>query len=156
MLAILSIAAQVLAGYVVVDALSGIYHWATDRGFNIHDQIRLFQEHHRTNTMEGFDWQTFAAGMPLLIIGGWWHSPVLIAGGIFTALTQVAHYYAHRRSRIPSVHRFVVTLQRMGLMVHPAEHARHHDEPFDRDFCLLSGWNNWWLNRLVSFVESDS
>jgi palmitoyl-[glycerolipid] 3-(E)-desaturase len=138
-----------LAAYVLIDALSGIYHWATDNRFNVRGQIDLFLDHHQTNTMQGFDWQTFAAGMPITAIGGWLHSPFLIACGVFTALTQVTHYYAHRRSESLAVHRIVRWLQEARVIVHPASHSRHHKAPHDQDFCLLSGWNNWWMNAVL-------
>lgn len=143
------ISLEILAAYVLVDALSGIYHLATDKGFNIPSQIKMFQNHHDTNTMDNFDWQTFAAGMVICGIGGWFHSAFLLAAGFFGAMTQVTHYYAHRRSESPFVHQVVRFLQRNRIIVHPISHAKHHKEPFARDFCLLSGWNNFWLNGLL-------
>lgn len=140
---------EIVAAYLLADLASGLYHYVTDRGWNFQQQIDLFAEHHDTNSMDGFDWQTFAAGLPISIAGAWFHSPFFVAAGIFVAATQVTHYYAHRRSTSDWVHALVRCLQRTGLIVHPKSHARHHAAPFDRDFCLLSGWNNWWLNRLL-------
>lgn len=151
------VAIQILAAYILADLLSGLYHFATDKGFNTQNQIEMFQEHHETNTMKGFDWQTFAAGMPLVAIGGWFHSVFAIALGIFIALTQVTHYYAHVRSRSDLVHHVVRTLQICRVIVPPEQHKRHHSEPFDRDFCLLSGWCNWPMNRVLQlFREPES
>jgi hypothetical protein len=141
---------KILAAYVLVDLWTGLYHLATDSGLNFRNQVEMFQDHHDTNTMQGFDWQTFAAGMPIAVLGAWFHSPFVVAIGCFVALSQVTHYYAHRRSSSAAVHRVVVTLQRCGVIVHPKSHQRHHSEPFNRDFCLLSGWNNFWLNRVVA------
>lgn len=147
---------EILAAYVIADAISGLYHWATDRGYSIRQQVDLFQEHHVNNTMTDFDWQTFAAGMPAMIIGAWIHSPFLIALGFFGAMTQCTHYYAHRRSRNKIVFHAVSLLQHLRLIVSPIDHQRHHlAENYDRDFCLLSGWNNIWLNPLVMLVEGD-
>jgi hypothetical protein len=149
----LTIALQILAAYVLADLLSGLYHWATDRGWNLAGQVALFSEHHVTNTMAGFDWQTFAAGMPIAVLGAWFHSAFGIALGCCIALTQITHYYAHRRSESPTVHRLVRTLQRLRVIIPPAAHARHHDGVFNRDFCLLSGWNNVWLNPLIALFS---
>jgi hypothetical protein len=143
---------QILLAYVVADALSGVYHLATDMGFNFRQQVDLFRDHHETNTMQDFDWQTFAGGMPIIAIGGWLHSPFLLALGCFVALTQVTHFYAHRKSESELVHHLVRTLQIAGLIVHPASHQRHHSGGFNQDFCLLSGWNNWWLNWIARKV----
>ncbi len=142
------IAVQIIAAYIRIDALSGVYHFATDKGFNIRSQIEMFQEHHNTNTMQGFDWQTFAVALPIVGVGSWFHSPFWIACGIFAALTQVTHYYAHVRSSSAAVHRIVRSLQGW-IIVSPIAHARHHAPPHARDFCLLSGWNNCWLNPIV-------
>lgn len=143
---------QILAAYVIADALSGVYHFVTDRGMNFREQVEMFQEHHDTNTMQGFDWQTFALGMPISVCGAWFHSAFWIALGIFLALTQVTHYYAHRRSSSRVIHRLVRTLQKCRIIVSPESHASHHRPPHGRDFCLLSGWNNCWLNFLIRVV----
>lgn len=147
---------EVLVAYVLVDAASGVYHLVTDKGFNTINQIRMFQEHHRTNTMEGFDWQTFAVGMPIAVVGAWIHSAFLIAIGVFVALTQVTHYYAHKNSRNKLVHHCIRVLQLSRLIVSKERHATHHCEPFDKDFCLLSGWNNLWMNWILDKWRSQS
>jgi palmitoyl-[glycerolipid] 3-(E)-desaturase len=145
--------AAIFAAYILADMLSGLYHCATDYGFNVRNQIEMFQEHHVTNTMLDFDWQTFAAAMPLVALGGWLHSAFLIALGCFIALTQVTHYYAHRRSSSRLVHHVVSALQLARVIVPPASHSRHHSGEFNRDFCLLSGWCNPVLNAVVALFE---
>jgi len=97
--------------------------------------------------------QETAAGMPVSVIGAWFHSPFFIALGIFVALTQVTHYYAHNRSRSRVIDAVVRFAQRARLIVPPSAHARHHKPPHSRDFCLLSGWNNIWLNEVISVWE---
>jgi hypothetical protein len=146
-------ALQIFVAYLLADALSGFYHLVTDCGLNIASQVALFEEHHQTNTMVGFDWQTFAAAMPIAIVGAWFHSPFAISLACFIALTQVTHYYAHRRSTSPLVHRIVRGLQIARVIVPPQAHARHHQPPHSRDFCLLSGWNNFWLNPLIALFD---
>lgn len=141
---------QVLAAYVLVDLLTGIYHWATDKGFNTPHVVRLFQDHHETNTMDGFDIQPSVAGVPALLLGLCLGSSFLIAAGAFGILSQVPHYYAHRRSDSELVHHVIRILQLTGLIISPQHHAQHHDGRFDRNFCIVSGWNNWWLNWLVA------
>lgn len=145
---------QIIGAYLLADLLSGLYHLATDRGYNLAGQIELFANHHVTNSMDGFDWQTFAAGMPIAVTGAWFHQPFAVALGIFIALTQVTHYYAHRRSSSRMVHRLIRALQTARVIVPPQSHARHHQPPHSRDFCLLSGWNNLWLNPLVALLDA--
>lgn len=150
MLAFVVAALQVLVAYVFVDLLSGLYHLATDRGFNVASQVRLFQDHHETNTMDGFGWHHMLLAAPMLLAGVWLESSFLIAAASFGILAQTPHYYAHRRSNSGAVHAIVRLLQRTGLILTPQHHAAHHRGEFDRNFCILSGWNNWWLNRLVA------
>lgn len=140
---------QVAAAYVLADALTGLYHLLTDRGFNIRAQVEMFQEHHVSNTMTGYDWQPMAAGIPGMILGLWLSSPFLLALGGFGILAQVPHYYAHRRSGSYRIHRVVRWLQIHGLILSPEAHAAHHRGLFDRNFCILSGWCNPLLNRLL-------
>ena len=151
----LSALVQVLAAYLFADLCTGIYHFATDRGWNTRKVVALFQNHHETNTMDGFDWQPMWAGVPFLALGlclGWLELPLasfFIAGGSFGILAQVPHYYAHRRSRSLRVHRIVRWLQETGLIISPEHHSAHHDGKFDCNFCILSGWNNWWFNHVA-------
>lgn len=149
MLAFVFAAAEVLAAYIVVDLISGLYHLATDRGLNVAGQVQLFQEHHRTNTMVAFDWQPMVVALPALPLALWLESSFLIAAASFGMLAQVPHYYAHRRSQSGVVQRIVRFLQRTGLIITPQHHAAHHRGEFDRNFCVVSGWNNWWLNLLL-------
>jgi hypothetical protein len=141
--------AQVLAAYLFVDFCTGLYHYATDRGWNHPTQVAMFQDHHNTNTMTGFDWQPMLVGLPIMAVGLWLGSSFLLAGGAFGILAQVPHYYAHRRSESFAVHRVVRWLQLHGLIISPEHHAAHHRGKFDCNFCILSGWCNPVLNLFV-------
>jgi sterol desaturase/sphingolipid hydroxylase (fatty acid hydroxylase superfamily) len=137
---------QIIAAFVFVDLASGLYHYATDRGWNIRQQVELFAEHHRTNRMEGFDWQPSLAAVPILLVGLYLAQPFLIAGGVFGIAAQWPHYWAHQGSKSGIVR----WLQRRGIIISPEHHARHHRGPFDSHFCIFTGWNNWWLDRLLA------
>jgi hypothetical protein len=143
---------QVLAAYLFVDLATGLYHLATDKGCNFAHQVKLFTLHHDTNTMDGFDWQPSVIGVPAMLLGLWLGSSFLIAGGAFGILSQVPHYYAHRRSDSELVHHFVRILQLTRLIISPQHHAAHHTT-FERNFCIVSGWNNYWLNHVVAAFE---
>jgi hypothetical protein len=155
-LATLSALIQVVAAYALTDLMTGIYHFATDKGFNFRQQVRLFQNHHDTNTMDAFDWQPMLAAVPGMMLGLWLESPFILAMGAFGCLSQVPHYYAHVRSTDPTIHAVIRWMQKHRLIISPQEHAAHHREPFDRDFCIFSGWNNWWTNKIIAtFEEPD-
>ena len=147
---------QVLAAYVLVDAMTGVYHLATDRGWNTKEVCGLFQNHHETNTMDGFDSQPMWISVPFMVAGVYFLSPFLLAAGSFGVLSQIPHYYAHRRSDNRYVHRVVRWMQATGLILPPLEHAGHHDGRFEKNFCILSGWNNWWLNYLAHLTQFNS
>lgn len=147
-------AIQVLGAYLLIDLFTGMYHLVTDGGFNFRGQVDVFEDHHQTNTMQVFDWQPSVIGLPAMLLGLWLCSPFLTAAGAFGVLGQVPHYYAHRRSRSELVHHVVRILQLTGLIISPEHHAAHHNGRFNRNFCILSGWNNWWLNRAIQLFES--
>jgi len=144
---------EILAAYVVMDALVGIYHCFTDYGWNTPDMVRKFREHHEDPlNMVEFDWQPMPGGLLILCVGCWLWSPFIAAFGSFLMLAQVPHYYAHRRSRSPAVHRVLRFLQAYRVIASPENHHLHHDGKFNRNFCVLSGWNNFWLNPLVRLL----
>jgi hypothetical protein len=139
---------EFLAAYTLADLFTGVYHLITDRGWNVRSQVALFQGHHDDPAGLGLDLSPAVAGVPLMmlaLIG--WHPLFFVVLGMSTALGQVPHYWAHHRGN-----RLVRTLQWMHLILPPRHHARHHRGEFDRNFCVLSGWNNPWLNWVICRV----
>lgn len=142
---------ETLLAYILVDALIGIYHWFTDNGYNTKRMNEMFLAHHIDPlNMEEFDWQPMPWGLMLLCLGIWLETSFVIAFGSFLMLAQVPHYYAHRRSNNALVHKIIRPMQKWGLIASPESHAIHHDGKFNRNFCVLSGWNNFWLNYLTN------
>ncbi len=139
---------EVLLGYLVADALTGIYHAATDYGWNVRSQVALFQDHHDHPRGITRDPKPAFAGIPLMLCGTLGHPAFFIVLGVTVSLSQVAHYYAHHRGS--TVVRF---LQSWHVIIPPHKHAIHHHQ-FDRNFCILSGWNNCWLNWILSGCKS--
>lgn len=146
--AFFSVGGQIFAAFLVLDLLTGIYHLVTDRGWNFRQQVELFQHHHATNTMEGYDWQPLIGAIVGFGLGLHFESPFLIALGVFTVFAQVPHYFAHH----PPKRGPVKWLQDAGIIISPEHHAGHHQGEFDQNFCIFTGWNDWWLNRLVRLL----
>jgi hypothetical protein len=143
---------QVVAAWLFIDLLTGIYHFVTDRGWNFEDQVAMFRDHHTNNRMLGFDYQPMFAGFPVMCTGWFAESSFLIAAGAFAVLAQIPHYYAHLANPPPAAR----LLQRMGLMITPEHHAAHHSGKFDRNFCIFTGWADYLLNPIVRlFPESE-
>jgi len=139
----ISILIQIFLAYIVIDAMTGIYHILTDKGWNpIKSQVELFQHHHETNDMDYFDWRPSLAALPILALGWYFSSPFLIALSIFGIFAQLPHYWAHQRDN----NKFVTWLQELRLIISRKTHQDHHCGDFNRNFCIFSGWNNGWLN----------
>lgn len=141
-------AVQVLLAWLLIDMLTGLYHLATDRGWNFKFMVDQFQEHHQTNRMEGFDWQPMVAGVPVMLAATWFESSFWLAAGSFAILAQIPHYYAH----VPNPPAAVKLLQRWGLIITPEHHAGHHSGDFDRNFCIFTGWGDLILNPVVKLL----
>ncbi|MCA9575942.1 MAG: hypothetical protein H6726_20150 [Sandaracinaceae bacterium] len=59
-------------------------------------------------------------------------------------LMQMSHRWAH----VPDAQRgtFVTMMQRVRFIIPYAAHAKHHVDPYDHDFCIMSGLGNKPLN----------
>lgn len=139
--------AQILLGWLLADALSGLYHIMTDYGYNIPHQIKLFMFHHENPHTMTFDWQPLLAGVPLIIVGLFWHPWFLISLGFFISISQVGHYYTHHKAPAP-----IRILQRVGVLISPKHHADHHKGDYNKNFCIFTGINNIWLNPLAKLL----
>ena len=62
---------------------------------------------------------------------------------VMVSQANEVHYWAHVKQG-----RLVEALQSTGLVQSPAYHARHHRDPFDTRYCVMS----CWLNPLLDLV----
>ena len=46
-------------------------------------------------------------------------------------------------------------LQRLHLILPPGHHQLHHTAPFDRYYCITTGWLNWPLTKLGFYRHSE-
>jgi len=135
----------ILLGYILADAISGIYHWLTDNGYNIPSQVALFQAHHQRPSGMDLDFKPAFGGLPIACIGFFDVSHMVFWATLGTAisLSQVTHYYSHHRG--PWLIRL---LQKLKLILPPKHHSKHHRGDYDKNFCIVSGWNNFWMNLI--------
>lgn len=148
-----------VAGVLAADFGSGLVHWAADTwgrddlpviGKTILVPFRI----HHVNP-EDFARRSFAdtngevAAMTVVVLGALLQVPLSTAWGCVAAvsgvsfcglgmLTNQIHQWAHLR-RVPAPAR---ALQRLGLFLGHAEHARHHAHPYDVRYCITTGWCN--------------
>ena len=80
----------------------------------------------------------------LLFAGVTWKEIAEVAASM---ATNQFHMWAHATS-VPASVRW---LQRLGLVLSPERHARHHCGEFDRSYCMTSGWLNPLLDRIDLF-----
>ena len=139
---------QIIIAYVVADAISGIYHCITDRGYNTPTQVAYFMNHHDHPETMTFDLQPLLGGIPFLIIGYFILPWFLLPLGFFICITQIPHYYTHHPA--PKYIRF---LQKCKLILTYQSHWTHHGGEFNSNYCVLSGWNDWWINILVKWYD---
>ncbi len=166
-------AAAVLGGFVAADFVSGLIHWGFDRygtsstpvlGANF---IVPFREHHvdpkgitrhdfvETNGNNCIATMPVllpiaaldpAAGLPWLLL-----QLVLASMCLFVMGTNQFHKWAHQDQ--PPL--LVVALMKAHLILETKHHDKHHTPPFDRYYCITSGWLNPLLDKVQFFKRFE-
>jgi len=151
-------------GFLLADFVSGFAHWFFDTWFSPDTPfigkafVRTFREHHvdpTAITRHDFvetNGSNMLAGGVLVLAGhffaeaeGAFAAVSLLFAGLFTSVTSQVHKWAHAE-RVPKL---VGLLQRLRLILTKAGHAVHHKAPFDRAYCITSGW----LNRTLHYTR---
>ena len=157
--------AAAVCGWLLVDLLSGLLHWAFDCWGTLRTPvlgnafIRPFREHHAdpqlitTHDFVELNGASCIVCLPILVAAclmpltprAWIALQALL---LFTSLgaliTNQCHQWAHADpATTPQVVRWA---QRHRLILQPAQHRLHHTAPFDSHFCMASGWLNAPLN----------
>lgn len=156
-----------LVGIVCADFGTGIAHWTFDTYGNEQTPligagiISSFREHHRDQqAMLAHD--TFEVnGQPAALSGVLYallalpeaqgvlrESPFLYAWAWSLlgvgALGNQLHLWAHQAAAPP----WVRALQRVGVILSPHAHGRHHRGAHDAAYCIATGWCNATLDAL--------
>ncbi|PIA27483.1 hypothetical protein AQUCO_07700035v1 [Aquilegia coerulea] len=153
-----------LLGYVLADLGSGVYHWAIDNYGDAStpvfgSQIEAFQGHHKwpwTITRRQFANNLHALARVITFvvvpIDLAINDPVLLS---FVAMcsgcimfSQQFHAWAHgTKSKLPPV---VVALQESGVLVSRSQHSAHHRQPYNNNYCIVSGaWNKFLDENMI-------
>ncbi len=157
----LSAALGVVAGLVVLDAITGCVHWACDTWGDERTRlvgpglVRSFREHHvHPRAMLQHRWldvnreTLFATTIVLsalllpplresLVRSPFGAAALYAAFGLGCVANQL-HYWAHA-DEAPAI---VRRLQAWGLLLSPEAHARHHRPPRTDGYCIATGWLN--------------
>jgi ubiquitin-conjugating enzyme E2 variant len=170
---LLAAAAAAFAAYSLADLATGVYHWFIDNYGDASTpvfgpQIAAFQGHHRypsTITLRELcnNLHSLARAVVLVLI------PVdaalsaldapaaahafFCAFAAFFLLSQQFHAWAHeKRRRLPPG---VEALQAAGVLVSRAQHAAHHRQPYNTNYCIVSGMWNGVLDKYKVFKAME-
>lgn len=160
-------------GLAAADFGSGLVHWAADTWGRDDCPIigpRLlvpFRVHHINpddflrRRFVDTNGEVAAVAIPVLLalhavpLGSAWGGPVAVVGFAFCglgSLTNQIHQWSHR----PSPPAPVRTMQAWGLLLGRAEHAAHHERPYDRRYCITTGWCNRPLDAIGFFQRLEA
>ncbi len=147
---------------VVTDLISGLLHVVLDnpRSLALRPIAGLaegFQRHHK-NPAKIYEMplyqHLYVMHMPLtitfLVVAPLQNPGMHVAFLSMVAglhLMQMAHLWAHLPPQ--NVPRLARALQRAGILLAKPEHDSHHRDPYDRNFCIMTGLFNRPLNRAV-------
>jgi ubiquitin-conjugating enzyme E2 variant len=166
-----AVAAMLAAGYVMADLLTGFVHWFCDTFFDVATPvigpalIAPFREHHRdplVMTRHGFlelTGSSFRGLAPLLAAFMWLGgaSPLALHAFVLAMSSgAVATNVLHRWAHDPAPPRPARALQRLGLILTPERHARHHAPPYAAAYCVTSGWLNPLCERLRLWTRAEA
>ncbi|MFO0552421.1 MAG: fatty acid desaturase family protein [Polyangiaceae bacterium] len=164
-----------LGAHLGSDFFSGLVHWAADTygtaktPFVGPKFVAPFREHHRDplaitrhDFIEANGDNSLCALSMMIIIhlmasgvdSGWATATLLYAVllGCSVLLTSLAHGWAHM-DEPPRVVRF---FQRTGFLLTKEHHAEHHIPPYDRHYCITTGWLNALLDRTKFFRKAEA
>ncbi len=161
------LAAAALLGIALADFASGLVHFACDRFGSERTRvvgpalIRPFREHHRDPrgiARHGFcevNGNNALAVSPILWVlaelapeapRALVAAATFAAGSAFAAAVALTNWL-HRAAHAGVPRGPLRWLQRVGLALAPAAHARHHRRPHDCSYCITTGWLNPLLDR---------
>lgn len=151
------------SAYVTADFLSGFVHWFGDTWGQMDTPIigsafiRPFREHHVDQTaITRHDFvETNGANcttsvlllVPILFLATTPVRVFLMFLGLGVFATNQFHKWAHMKKVTPVI-RF---LQRTRVILSPGHHRIHHVSPYDRYYCITTGWLNALLEHFRFF-----
>mmetsp|Transcript_10780 Transcript_10780/g.15717 ORF Transcript_10780/g.15717 Transcript_10780/m.15717 type:complete len:355 (-) Transcript_10780:677-1741(-) len=158
-----------VSSWILADFGSGVLHWSVDNYGNgrtpiMGSIIAAFQGHHSapwTITYRGFFNNVYKLCVPFGIVP---MAFIAFLADPFTTffmtifcvmeiLSQEFHKWSHMtKSEVPD---WVNWLQDNGITVARTPHALHHKEPFEGNYCIISGICNSWLDESGLFRRME-
>lgn len=170
----MSVFEQIVLGVLLADFLSGVFHWIEDQygdpSLPILGPVFAANELHHIDPLDFTRGSFFRRNLTTWLIAAvigvslyfmFGLSVLLVTAVLAGAFANEIHVWAHIRPK----NRITETLQAMGLLVPPHQHARHHRRPHARAYCVVTGFLNpildqirFWraLERLVPLTPKSS
>jgi len=165
---LLPIVAGIALGLIGADFVAGLVHWLCDTwgrsdwpivGPSV---IHSFREHHQDPqaiVRHGFvetNGASSIGSLPMLTTAGALAGEGAVALLVDSTLTSLSAWLVvtnqlHKWAHTPTPPRLVTWLQSRGWILPPEQHAIHHRQPFDRHYCITTGWLNPLCERLDLF-----
>jgi plasmanylethanolamine desaturase len=160
------------AGCTAADFGSGLVHWAADTWGRDDCPVigpRLlvpFRVHHINpddflrRRFVDTNGEVAAIAVPVLVmlnavpLDTGWGAAAAVFGFAFCglgSLTNQVHQWAHMTSPPACIR----ALQACGVLLGREEHADHHSRPYDRDYCITTGWCNRPLDAIAFFRRME-
>eukprot|EP01113_Clastostelium_recurvatum_P026418 TRINITY_DN316_c0_g1_i2.p1 TRINITY_DN316_c0_g1~~TRINITY_DN316_c0_g1_i2.p1 ORF type:complete len:313 (-),score=64.39 TRINITY_DN316_c0_g1_i2:112-957(-) len=151
----------------LADFFSGIVHWAADTWGTLDTPmfgatfIRSFREHHLEpvamtrhdfvetngdNCLTVLFLLAFTAFLPFRENNTYdlFLFSLVLMLSLWVMLTNQIHKWSHCR-KVPTL---VTLLQDYNIILSRKDHNKHHQIPFDRNYCITNGWLNPWLTSI--------
>ncbi|MCR9097462.1 MAG: fatty acid desaturase family protein [bacterium] len=170
---VLALPVGLLGGYLLAEFVAGTVHWLADRCLDPSTPvvgpllIEPFRAHHDDpGSISRHDLFEVAGNNALVSVplaGALLATPLphdfgstlLFVFGMSFAAAAVATNVFHGWAHAKQPPRLARILQRSGLILTPARHARHHRGEHDRAYCVTSGWLNPMLDGLGFFAALE-
>lgn len=154
------LAATLAFSLVFSDFFSGVFHWSVDNYGNKHTPvlgavIEAFQGHHDapwtityrefSNNVHKITKITIPAMLAIAAVHP--ASPLLTLFGAMFFNLQVLSQEFHKISHLTKPPKWATVLQDLGLIISRKEHGQHHSNPFESNYCILTGTCNKWMDN---------
>lgn len=147
---------QLLLGWFAIDLVTGVYHYVMDHrkptDWLIGGQVADFMAHHADRqsmakaSLWSRNWMNAVASLLALLFAWLWPASAVFWVTVWLGgtISQEAHQWAHAAD----VPKLVRALQKVGVLISPEAHERHHSD-FERCYGVLNGWSHGTLDLLL-------
>lgn len=146
---------NIICAWFTAELIAGIVHWWEDRYGNpewpvLGKYVVTPNIVHHTDQMKFTNgnylqrnWTTLLPSLTImtvfLVLNYWWLALVFL----FVSQANEIHCWSHMKCSRP-----IRGLQLLGLLQSPDQHQKHHKQPFNTSFCVMTDFMNPVLNAI--------